>query len=121
MKKEERIEIDKVNLLCMICKEICNRPMQSSCCDKISCYKCIEKVQLKSSNVVCPSCNKVDAYFNENLLLGRIIDSTITKCDECNESFQFGKLAEHQLIEHEIDNSNSLYLVYFSCNDFDTS
>ena len=110
MKKEDRIEINKANLLCMICKEVCIRPMQSSCCDKLACLKCIEKLQLKTSNVICPSCSKVDSYFNENLLLARIIDSTMSKCDECEENIQFDKLNEHQLKEHEIDNSNSLYL-----------
>ena len=49
------------NLLCSICFGVCSNPHQVTCCGKVFCFECIEKV--KASNTACPCCRQVIQTF----------------------------------------------------------
>ena len=49
------------NLLCSICFGVCSNPHQATCCGKVFCFECIEKV--KASNNVCPCCRQATQTF----------------------------------------------------------
>ena len=116
-KKKNREIIESFN--CGVCKEICNNPVESSCCANLYCLECSNKLQDQCS--ICRTyCTFRNSDFAKNL-----INKSLSSCEYCKlttlnleshyqdcnefliecpiENCLIGKISRCQILKHVFD------------------
>lgn len=78
-------------LMCPICWEIADDPVESSCCHRIFCQKCV--LCLKDNN--CAVCRQ-KVNFTPSILARRITADMPCQCWYCDENITRGTKKEHE-------------------------
>jgi hypothetical protein len=76
-------------LMCSICLNLCEVPVETNCCHNLLCKQCV------ISQTNCPLCRKKLKY-TESILAKRLIDSIPTKCEYCNYETTRGEMNTHK-------------------------
>ena len=89
-------------LICAVCQELAQDPMQANCCGKIYCTRCIESWMTNSKS--CPTCRSTkysDRPFNvfqDRNAHQRITSLAIycpNQCDGCSKTVELSELENH--------------------------
>eukprot|EP01084_Bolivina_argentea_P246266 412175_1 len=88
------MEVDKF-LECPICRDVADNAVETECCNKIFCQKCISNLQ-STNNMSCPLCRKSPIKTNKSILARRMIDSLPCQCpNKCDEKLTRCRLQNH--------------------------
>lgn len=98
----ERFVSISEELLCPICKEVLDRPVQAGICDHFFCASCIEKwLQFSNTNnSTCPVCKTaltVTHLKTAPRLLLNLIATSCASCRICKTVLKLEQLQEHEL------------------------
>ena len=74
---------------CPICLQLCDNPVEISCCGHLFCNKCIINLD------ICPLCKLNSFKLIESRTANRIIDSLVINCEYCNVQIQKGNYKFH--------------------------
>lgn len=85
------------DLLCPICKEVLDQPIQSAC-EHNFCLKCAQAWLAHSGHFTkCPVCSiRISHFTKASRLLSNIISSLLVACAKCKCPFALDRLKHHQ-------------------------
>jgi hypothetical protein len=77
------------DLTCIICLNICFKPIVTSCCEKLICLDCTK--QLVKHSLKCPYCNEINMNFEKpSKLVYRLFENLSFHCpNECGEKVKY--------------------------------
>lgn len=79
------------SLVCGICLDYCNDAMETSCCHKLYCNRCIMQIDSK-----CPICRK-KCHYTRSIVAQRMINSLPIECPYCKNKFARDQIENHKL------------------------
>ncbi len=88
------------DLVCMICMNICFKPVLITCCEKLMCHSCI-KMMIKLSTIIkCPNCNNININFvKPSKIINRMFENLTLFCPNkflgCGEKIKYYFYFEH--------------------------
>ncbi len=80
-------------LRCPVCCRIANRPVETSCCGHVICYRCLSRVQ--ELQMGCPICRCESVQGQTNRLARRLIGVCDIKCPCCEVGLPESCLTDH--------------------------
>jgi hypothetical protein len=86
---------------CGICLEILNNPIETKCCRKTYCKKCI--ITWINTNQLCPNDRRVlrvNDLINPSLIVVNLLSKLKIKCNGCQKIVSLGSLLEHMRQYH---------------------
>ncbi len=98
------------DLTCIICLNICAKPVMVKCCERLICSNCIKSV-LKYS-YKCPYCNNVNVSFERPpKIISRLFESLTFKCirSDCSEKIKYYFYFDHIYNTCKFKNNNLLF------------
>lgn len=86
------------DLTCIICLNICFKPILTSCCEKLICLGCAQTMIKHSAK--CPSCNEVNISFEKpSKLVYRMFENLVFYCSHkdygCTEKLKYYFYFDH--------------------------
>lgn len=83
-------------LTCIICLNICFKPIVIVCCDRLICAECV-KTMIKHSSK-CPYCNNVNINFDKpSKIIYRLFENLLFRCPnkDCKENIKYYFYFDH--------------------------
>ena len=96
----ERFSNISEELICPICREVLNIPLQGTLCDHFYCYQCI-KSWLNCDGVGCPVCKREvgsQQLRKPPRLLLNLLSSSCVECTICKSFINLEHLSQHESI-----------------------
>lgn len=95
----ERFEKISKELVCPVCREVLDRPLQAAC-EHFFCYSCIEKwLSYNSNGAGCPVCKQIiksEELRKPPRLLLNLLSTSYVKCTVCKAFMKLEELAKHE-------------------------
>jgi hypothetical protein len=107
------IQTNVEDLVCMICMNICFKPVLITCCERLMCLNCIKTMLKLSPTIKCPYCNNVNIDFvKPSKILNRMFENLSFNCPYknlgCKEQIKYHFYFSHIYNSCEY-NKNSEY------------
>jgi hypothetical protein len=91
------IQTNTDDLTCIICLNICYKPVMITCCERLICSECV-KMMLRQKINKCPHCNNINLNFeNPPKIIIRLLDNLTFKCCNlgCEEKIKYSFYYDH--------------------------
>ena len=84
------IQLADDNFKCPICLDFAENAVESVCCHKIFCERCVHQLDR------CPTCKNPYFRITSNISIRRIIGEIPAECPFCKNGIQRGNLEDHK-------------------------
>lgn len=113
------IQTNVDDLVCIICMNICFKPVLITCCERLMCLHCIKMMLKLSPLIKCPHCNNVNLNFiKPSRIINRMYENLTFICPNkdqgCNEKIKYHFYPEHIYNTCKFNN-NSIYQFCKNC------
>ena len=82
-----------VNFTCPLCLELAKDAVESSCCTKIYCLRCIQNAAQKFKE--CPCCRSPNMTYSSSRIARKVISEIKVPCDHCQLDVESGDMDAH--------------------------
>lgn len=85
-------------LTCVICLNICFKPLMVTCCDRIICFECLLEMTKNMSTIKCPYCNNINFTVTKPpKLIFRLFENLTFNCPNqgCLEKIKYYFYHDH--------------------------
>jgi hypothetical protein len=88
------------DLACMICMNICFKPVLITCCERLMCLACIKMMLKHSTTTKCPHCNNLNINFvKPSRILLRMFENLsffcVNKSSGCKDKIKYDFYFDH--------------------------